>query len=53
MRTALYKVTTLKGKSVIKPPKDTTNKLFYYLYFNTLLLTENGERQLNQKYRQI
>ena len=31
--TELFKVTTWQGKLVIKPPKNITNKLFYYLYF--------------------
>ena len=33
MRMELCKVTTWQGKSVIKNPKNTTNKFFYYLYF--------------------
>ena len=30
---ALFKVTTLQGKLVIKNPKNITKSLFYYLYF--------------------
>ena len=41
MRTALCKVATLQGKSVIKKPENITNQLFYYLYFYYLLLKEN------------
>ena len=42
MRTSLYKFTTRTGKLVIKHAKNSTKKLFYYLYL-TLSASQNEE----------